>query len=565
MADIKEKIKTRFGIDIAAENIFKLYKIDSADISPAELETKIADTRKRWNISINGANEKFAARDKARLEKADSYEAILRDPRARQEVFAFCTNPTGSGTGAAAAFDDGHVGFAREYFKLVATTKRIKKSDVDFFFKYYQSERKHKKAILEMLSGEMKVSGLGKEGSYKDEDGTEEEGKKKKGPIIVNLFQEATVLKIQRALEKYTEAAASNELCARYPKLRESFYNFLEIDKISDAAGFLELVSQKGREAFSVRQEKGAAYVPVVDLFNILQSIAGNSDVVDNFGEFKLLLKYPNLTPYMFAFVDMKPNTLKGMTDIANKDYSFRNEADFIVTYYKPVHDNFGITDSSIRPIIRKAERKAAQNRILNGIDKKLGRDGTRKLPFVAELIHFFAYWPVFLAYFLFEIARVVFTKIRLLSIPVSALVFLYLNWIVPKTSSTENLLVLHKIFLGTPWLEYLRDTFGSSSINNWLDIILLSLVRIVMLLMVYVLPALFTYFFISNFSDDFNKRFDWIGIKRTFKQILLTLRKGSFDQYKNDRKLFVKRKVSKIVINAVFAALIVGLVIALS
>ena len=565
MADIKEKIKTRFGIDIAAENIFKLYKIDSADISPAELETKIADTRKRWNISINGANEKFAARDKARLEKADSYEAILRNPKARQEVFAFCTTPPGSGTGAAAASDDGHVGFAREYFKLVATTKRIKKSDVDFFFKYYQSERKHKKAILEMLSGEMKVSGLGKEGSYKDEDGTEEEGKKKKGPIIVNLFQEATVLKIQRALEKYTEAAASNELCARYPKLRESFYNFLEIDKISDAAGFLELVSQKGREAFSVRQEKGAAYVPVVDLFNILQSIAGNSDVVDNFGEFKLLLKYPNLTPYMFAFVDMKPNTLKGMTDIANKDYSFRNEADFIVTYYKPVHDNFGITDSSIRPIIRKAERKAAQNRILNGIDKKLGRDGTRKLPFVAELIHFFAYWPVFLAYFLFEIARVVFTKIRLLSIPVSALVFLYLNWIVPKTSSTENLLVLHKIFLGTPWLEYLRDTFGSSSINNWLDIILLSLVRIVMLLMVYVLPALFTYFFISNFSDDFNKRFDWIGIKRTFKQILLTLRKGSFDQYKNDRKLFVKRKVSKIVINAVFAAFIVGLVIALS
>ena len=101
MADIKEKIKTRFGIDIAAENIFKLYKIDSADISPAELETKIADTRKRWNISINGANEKFAARDKARLEKADSYEAILRDPKARQEVFAFCTNPTGSGRGSA--------------------------------------------------------------------------------------------------------------------------------------------------------------------------------------------------------------------------------------------------------------------------------------------------------------------------------------------------------------------------------------------------------------------------------------------------------------------------------
>ena len=162
MADIQSKILSKYGIDIAQENILKLYKIDSADISPQDLEAKIQDTRKRWNSSINGANEKNAERDRARLEKADKYEAILKNAKLRKEVFNFYNKPSGPAGGGATP-GSGSTAFAKEYFELVATTKKIKKADVDFFFKYYQSERKNKKAILEMLSKELKVNGLGKE------------------------------------------------------------------------------------------------------------------------------------------------------------------------------------------------------------------------------------------------------------------------------------------------------------------------------------------------------------------------------------------------------------------
>ncbi len=124
MADIQSKILNKYKIDIAQENIFKLYKIDSADISSQDLERKIQETRKRWTTSINGANEKNAERDRARLEKADKYEAILKDDKLRKEVFHFYNKPAGSSAGEGTGSVDGATGFAKEYFELVATTKK---------------------------------------------------------------------------------------------------------------------------------------------------------------------------------------------------------------------------------------------------------------------------------------------------------------------------------------------------------------------------------------------------------------------------------------------------------
>ena len=71
MADIQSRILCKYDIDIAQENILKLYKIENAEISPQELEAKIQNTRKRWETSINGANEKNSERTRSRLAKAD--------------------------------------------------------------------------------------------------------------------------------------------------------------------------------------------------------------------------------------------------------------------------------------------------------------------------------------------------------------------------------------------------------------------------------------------------------------------------------------------------------------
>lgn len=564
MADIQSKILSKYGIDIAQENIFKLYKIDSADISPQDLEAKIQDTRKRWNSSINGANEKNAERDRTRLEKADKYEAILKDAKLRKEVYIFYNKPSNP-TGGGAAPGGGSTNFAKEYFELVATTKKIKKADVDFFFKYYQSERKNKKAILEMLSKELKVAGLGKEGKYADEgDTTDEEGKKKddSSPLIVNLFQEATVLKIRRAVEKFEEAAQSNELCQRYPEIRNGLYSFLEIKDVENAEQFKNIMTAKGKEVYAVRQERGAEYVPLVDLFNILQSISDYQDVVDNIPEFKLLLKYPNLTPYMFAFVEMKPSTVKGLVDVANRDYAFRDDTDFILNYYKPIHDNFGISDSGIGAILRKAEKKAKQNKVLNDIDEKLGRNkNKRKISLGAEIIHWLVYWPIFSVYFVFEVAKAISTELHRFAIPVFIILFGLESWLLPKLG-IDNLLILRKVFFKNEWLSYLDSFWGETGINL-VENILLSLIIVIILLIVYVVPPLFVSLFIAEFADDFNKRFDWVGIERTFQQIFQILRKKTEDQYLAQKKLFVRRKIGKVIINIVSLAVLVAIIIA--
>ena len=416
-----------------------------------------------------------------------------------------------------------------------------------------------------MLSKELKVAGLGKEGKYADEgDTTDEEGKKKddSSPLIVNLFQEATVLKIRRAVEKFEEAAQSNELCQRYPEIRNGLYSFLEIKDVENAEQFKNIMTAKGKEVYAVRQERGAEYVPLVDLFNILQSISDYQDVVDNIPEFKLLLKYPNLTPYMFAFVEMKPSTVKGLVDVANRDYAFRDDTDFILNYYKPIHDNFGISDSGIGAILRKAEKKAKQNKVLNDIDEKLGRNkNKRKISLGAEIIHWLVYWPIFSVYFVFEVAKAIFTELHRFAIPVFIILFGLESWLLPKLG-IDNLLILRKVFFKNEWLSYLDSFWGETGINL-VENILLSLIIVIILLIVYVVPPLFVSLFIAEFADDFNKRFDWVGIERTFQQIFQILRKKTEDQYLAQKKLFVRRKIGKVIINIVSLAVLVAIIIA--
>ena len=565
MADIQSEILKRYKIDIAQEDIFKLYKIDSADISPQALESKIQETRKKWTASINGANEKNAERDRARLEKADKYEAILKDDKLRKAVFDFNNKSNGSNSGNTAP-GGGSTDFAREYFELVKTTKKIKKLDVDFFFKYYQSEKKNKKAILEMLSKEMKILGLGKEGKNADEtDTSDEEGKKKDdtSQLVVHLFQEATILNIRKAIDFFEKASQSDEVCRRYPALKKSFYEFLEIDDVKDAKQFTECMAAKSKEVYAIRQERGQEYVPLVDMFNTLKAIGDYQDVVDNFPEFNLLLKYPDLTPYMFAFVEMKPATVEGIVKVANKYYSFRDDTDFILNYYKPVHDHFGISDGGIGSILRKAEKKAKQNKVLNAVDKKLGRNkNKRKISVGAEIIHWLVYWPIFAVYLVFEVAKTIFTKLRKLAIPVFVILFGLENWLLPKLGILRyNLLILRKVFFKDQWISCLEDFMGSYEYNT-LDMIVASFAVIWMLLAIYILPPLFVSQFVKAFADDFNKRFDWIGIERTFREIFSFLRQKTEYQYTTQKKFFIKNKVPKIFVNLISLAILVGMII---
>lgn len=554
MAGTQGKILNQYGIDVDQENILKLYKLDKVDVTAQELQTLIDATRKRWNTSINGANEKNAERDRTRLEKADRYEAILKDDKLRNELFAYYNNGDGKQSPAQSGASAGGLSFAREYFTLIESSKKLKKEDVEFFFEYYQSERKNKKGILEMLEKEFKIKGLGKEGKYANEGRDDElEGKHKdeSSPLIVNLFQEATIIKLRKCIELYRKAAESMEVCQKYPQIQESLYDFLGIKGIETIQQLKDLITVKGKEFYAVRQERGMEYVPLVDLFNTLQILASYRDVVDNLSEFKLLIKYPNLTPYMYSFTEMKPDTLKGLIHVANKDYVFRDDTDFILNYYNPVHDNFGISSSGISSLIKKAEKKAKANKVLNDFAEKHGRTKKRGLPLGGEIVHWLLYWPIFLVYFVFEVFKAIFTRLHVITIPVFVILFIGSNWLFPKIFDIENLLYLKTIFSKAEWYAYLTDFLGNP-IRNGFEAILQSGIMVIILLGIYILPSLFIALFVSDTSKDLNKRYDWVGYERTFKNIFQTLRKRTEDQYRNQKKLFFKTKVPRVMINLV-------------
>lgn len=559
MADIQEKILSKYNIDISKDNILKLYKIEDSNISEVDLQAKIEDARKRWQQSVNGANEKNAERDRIRLENADTYERILNDAKLRKALYEYYNKENANKAG-----DLGTVAFAKEFFDLVATTKKLRKKDVEFFFNYFQSERKNKKDIISMLSKEYKILGLAKDSEYVDEEETEdkEEKKKKKGSdtLIVNLFQAETIFGVKKCLEFYQKSLQSNEICTRYPLVKNGLVDFLEVIGINNIQDFQNSMSLKAKEVYAVRQERGTEYVSLVDMYNTLLSLCNKKDVMDNYHEFILLLKYPNLTPYMYLLVDAKPNTLKKLLSIALRDYTFRDEKDFILNYYKLIYDNFGILDGSLKPILKRAEKHARANKILNSIDKKIGRKNRQKISIWAEILHILVYFPIFIMYFVFEVCKTIFTKLPRLKFILFLGIVALGNWLLPKIWEVDNFLIVGKFFRHGQWKAYLETFTGVST--SGIGTFLLSVVVIGYLLLIYCIPALFfTSFFVYS-TEDLNKRFEWIGIERTFQDVFAKIRRKTEEQYKEQKKKFLKKQIGKVLVNTICTVITIIIIV---
>lgn len=542
MADVRSEILEKYGVDISQEDIFELYKIDKGEvltISEQDLQKKIDKTRGRWNSGINNPNERIVQRDRLRLEKADKYEAILRDVELRKKIF-YCKEKSDS--------EEDTLAFAREYFQLLSTTGRIRDTAYEFYFDYFDGEGKKKKAIKEMLQKDFKYRSLKENEKTGEED--KEEKKHDSDLIVKNNFEKDTIIKLKKCMNCFEKAKQNTELCQRYPALRESVFELVGMEKIKDIQQFQRVIEEKRQEAYTFRQELGVQYTSLVDLFNNLDKLAKeNRDVKDNFPAFKLLMQYPNLSPYMYALQEMKADTLKEMLNIAKREYHFRDDMDFLLNYYLPLYKHFGLINNGISSLIRKAKKKAGTNKVLKKIDKKLGRKKNKKISIVAELIHWGLYFPIFAVYFVFEVFKVIFTQIHKFTVPLFMLLLLGENWLFPKIFGTENLLIFGKIFSKTQWSNVLENFFDSS-INNVFEIILLSLIFIIWCLMIYVLPPLFVSVFVGSTVKDLNSRYDWIGLERTFKNIFLKLRMKTEEQYMNQKELFFKEQVPKIIMN---------------
>ncbi len=94
------------------------------------------------------------------------------------------------------------------------------------------------------------------------------------------------------------------------------------------------------------------------------------------------------------------------------------------------------------------------------------------------------------------------------------------------------------------------------------MEIFIISLITIIILLTVYLVPPLFVAWYIEEFSDGFNKRFDWVGIERTFQQIFMSLKRKTEGQYLAQKKLFIKNKIPKVIINIVCLVVLIAIII---
>lgn len=576
MADLYNKIQKKYGIDINNENVFKLYKIENADISESELSEMIESTRKRWISSVNGANEKNAERDRARLEKAYKYEELLKDKIIRKELYLYYNTPKAQDSLHGDVGESG-IEFAKKYFSVILSSKKIKKNDVEFFFEYFPSERRNKKEIVNMLESEFKVNKIGSSKEDNDEKTVNTEEKKhtisltkpgiefddnttdNSSPIVVNLFKKETLLKLQKCEELYEVALQKQDVVRTYPKMEMGLFDFLELKKFDDIDLFKENLLARGKEVYSVRQEKGSEFIPLVDLFNWLQNIVRLNDVKDNYAEFKLLIKYAKLTPYMYSISEMKKGTFEKIVDIARSEYGFRNDIDFVLNYYDEIYDNFGIINIGINGIISRAKKNARRNKFLNAVDEKLGRK-SKKLSIFAEIVHFLVYLPLYILYLVYEVVKMVFTKTYYLRVPVGIVSLVLVNVLGEKLlvemTGIRNVLYLRNILSKDVWYEYLRRALGTEVVNGFVGLFL-TIVVIIMTLGLYVLTAVFLAMVINYMGKFLCESYDWVGISRTFKKIFDKARKKSENLYVGHKMKFYGKSFVDIVTFIVACAVI--------
>ena len=418
MADIREQIKRKYGVDIETLNLFSLYKISGPDVTDQELEQAFAKKRKSWSQFLNSPREDKAAQARQHLEAADRYEAVLRDPSLRKALYAYYQK-SGDGTG------DTSLDFAREFFGIVGKTRRIRRQEIDFFFEYFPEQRKSRQSILEMLKTEFKVSKLDARGADGGED--ERDEKKKKSALVADQFDRSTLLGIRKCQAYLTKAAAIGTTAVQFPGMSESLYRFLDLENCRDIESLRTLVKAGREKASDLRLDGGQEYTPVLDLYNKLDELLDQNDVFYNFKEFKLLVKFPNLTPYMYEIVEARERTIADLARVAQREYGFRDQYDFLFSYFLTMYSKFGIYDNGIRKMMKDAERKQGRQKFLDKVDRIRGREKTEPLPPCFTPLFFLAYLPVYLTFGVFELVKLIVWNLRYIAIPAAVPAALWL------------------------------------------------------------------------------------------------------------------------------------------
>lgn len=399
--NIKNTILGLYHIDIDEVNLIKLYQIKDPNISSDELEKKIQQARKRWSQGANSPDDAVAARDKARLAQADTYEKILRNKKYLSELYEY--HKKGGPSDAASSK------FAKDFFtSLKGVNKNISQKDFNFFMQYFREERKNEKSILEMLKSEFRAITLMPCSFNDDEEG---QSQKNSTPGVVQTrFHKDTLCLLHKCELQYGKVQQSEFLFQKYPNLTYPMYDFLRIEQ----AGFAEFsmyIDGTVQEVFTCRQNdsaNNAAYTPLTEFYNTWKDILKRGDVRENFSTFKLLIKYPKLTPYLYLAEEINIPFLELLVKTFRDEYNFYKLEEFLFVYFKPLadgkHYSFSM-DKKLEALLKKIDvnpdtaPQDSQRR--NAAAKR-----RQLIPWPLHILRFLATWPICLVQLLFEIFR---------------------------------------------------------------------------------------------------------------------------------------------------------------
>lgn len=554
MAAIKETIYKKYGIDIDVERdiIVKKYKFTDGSISDIEVEELIATALKKWQKTVDsGTMEKQIEEAKKRLEESPKYEKLLRDKKLRVELGKYYNNSSGS--------ED--LPFAKEYFAIIATTKKINKDDVDFYVKCFPEERKKKKAIIEMLTKEYKVK-FNEKDSADDSEESEEDAKKKKKErkhMVVNMFSSDTVSQIIFLDKKYKEAQTNKNIYDKYPGLNDDISTFLRIGDYKSQEEFATYIGKCKTQAFAIKQDFGNEYGVLVDVYNIMDELLDvnkHQDVHDSFAQFKVLLYYPNLTPYMFPLENAKKNTIEKLFKVAKETqkYGFKNVDDFINTYYVLVYENFNIDDSSIASMLSRAKKNA--NKVLKDLEKNKKKSGAETGDIMFNVLYALAFWPLYLLFFIYEVIKTVVWHLKKVAFA-AFIPLVFLNSKLIKPYNAFHISNFKMLFNHNDRIKMFSNVLSTSP-KTGIHLFLFAFGALLFMALIYLfIPVLVTYASVDT-SSRLKKQFDWIGLERTFKKVLGANKERFLKLKKISKSSFTKKTVFSTIWNIIYTAIVI-------
>ena len=313
----------------------------------------------------------------------------MRNPALLKALFA-----SGQGRDGAAQFLE----FARQYFTIISSSGKIGQSEAQFFFDIIKIERRIRRLSYRCWRMSSICPTYIQDPGKRQE---EEENKRKTGKgsrIIVSHFSDQTLFELHRCFRYQEQARQSGKVCQKFPDVESPMDVFLKLDACRTQKDLSAYVGQQLQTVFAYTQEGRHEFEPLRDLFNSLSGLLKQKDVSDNYEKFVFFDRYHKFTPYMQKLMSPKESTLRQLYELEGQSYHFTGFEDFLVKYFIPVYENFGITDDNIKKLLRQAknsgrgaqqqehaERSVQKSREASGRKERAGNRKTSERESTAE------------------------------------------------------------------------------------------------------------------------------------------------------------------------------------